>query len=242
MRDQAAFWDRWAARYARMPVPDGAAYARKLAMTREHFLPQTELFEFGCGTGSTALAHAPHVARVEAIDVSAKMIAIARRKAEEGGIPNVAFSQASILDHAPAAGSVDMVLALSILHLLRERRAAIARAFAMLRPGGLFVSSTPCLSDSLPWIGLVAVPGHALGLLPDLRMIASRDLRRDLVRAGFEIEHSWLPSRRAALFVIARKPGTGAALRRPVEAERAEAAASDDRPTHPGPAKSRAQP
>ena len=55
------FWDRMAKGYAKSPVKDQAAYEKKLEITRGCFPPDAEVLEFGCGTGSTALLHAPHV-------------------------------------------------------------------------------------------------------------------------------------------------------------------------------------
>lgn len=61
MADLNKFWDRMANKYARQPIADEAAYQHKLDVTRQHFTPQSKVLEFGCGTGSTALLHAPHV-------------------------------------------------------------------------------------------------------------------------------------------------------------------------------------
>ena len=41
-----------------------------------------EVLEFGCGTGGTAIIHAPYVKHIRAIDISGNMIAIAKGKAE----------------------------------------------------------------------------------------------------------------------------------------------------------------
>ena len=76
------FWDRMAARYARQPVADEAVYQRKLEMTRSCLRPDMELLEIGCGTGSTAIVHAPHVRHILATDISENMLAIAREKAQ----------------------------------------------------------------------------------------------------------------------------------------------------------------
>jgi ubiquinone/menaquinone biosynthesis C-methylase UbiE len=81
MTPDARFWNRIARRYARMKVPDEASYRHKLDRTRAYLGPGPEVFEFGCGTGTTALHHAPHVAHVRAVDISPAMIAIAREKA-----------------------------------------------------------------------------------------------------------------------------------------------------------------
>ena len=63
-------------------MADQAAYERKLAITRECLNPDAQVLELGCGTGSTAIAHAPYVRHIRATDVSSRMIEIARSKAE----------------------------------------------------------------------------------------------------------------------------------------------------------------
>ena len=63
-------------------------------------------------------------------------------------------------------GSYDMVLGLSILHLLEDTGAAIAKVHRMLKPGGVFITSTACLGDRMKWFGYVAPVGSFLGLIP----------------------------------------------------------------------------
>ncbi len=79
------FWDRIAPAYSRQPVADSETYTRKLAATQALMQPSMTVLEFGCGTGSTALAHASHVAQIDATDVSAAMIAIGQQKARDAG-------------------------------------------------------------------------------------------------------------------------------------------------------------
>lgn len=59
MPQPSKFWDKMAERYSKRPVSDEAAYQKKLQITQEHLHPHMELLEFGCGTGSTAITHAP---------------------------------------------------------------------------------------------------------------------------------------------------------------------------------------
>lgn len=199
------FWDRIAERYARRPVADEAAYRHKLAVTQEYLGPEMTVLEFGCGTGSTALVHAPFVRDILAIDVSARMLAIARGKAAAAGIGNVEFRQAAIDDFEAPAASFDAVLGLSILHLLADRDAAIARVHRLLKPGGVFVSGTVCLGDGMAWFRLIAVPGHVLGLLPLLRVFTAAELEASLTAAGFTIERRWRPDKGQSVFLVARK-------------------------------------
>ena len=205
-RDRSArFWDRIAERYARKPVADEAAYQKKLDVSRRYFSPDMEVMEFGCGTGSTAIAHAPYVKHIRATDISAKMIEIARRKAHAAGIGNVTFEQSTIEDLQAPARSLDAVLALNILHLLADKEAAIAKVRDMLKPGGVFVTSTVCLGGRMAWFRCVAPIGKALGLIPLVKFITEEDLRQSLKRAGFEIAYDWRHAKGIAVFIIAKK-------------------------------------
>ena len=89
----AKFWDKIAEGYAKQPVADEAAYQKKVQVTREYFQPEMEVLEFGCGTGSTAIAHAPYVKHILAIDISAKMLEIARVKAAAANVGNITFER-----------------------------------------------------------------------------------------------------------------------------------------------------
>jgi len=202
--EQSKFWDRFAERYAKQPVADEATYRRKLAMTREHLRPDMQVVELGCGTGSTALAHAPYVRRIRALDTSAKMIRIACAKAEAAGITNVEFEKGDLLDTPIADGSVDVVLALSVLHLLEDRTATIARVHRILKPGGLFVTSTVCMGETMSYFRFVAPVGSFLGLMPPVRVFTIDDLVAELKRAGFSIQERFTQARKVC-FAIARK-------------------------------------
>ncbi|MCP8884763.1 class I SAM-dependent methyltransferase [Devosia sp. XJ19-1] len=206
MAELSTFWDKMADKYAAQPIADEAAYRTKLARTQSHFTPEMDIFEFGCGTGGTAITHAPHVRHVHAVDFSARMLDMARQKAKAAGVDNVTFEQGDITSLSIAPASYDMVLGLSILHLLKDRQAVIDRVFAILKPGGRFVSSTACIGDSMKWLGVIAPLGRAFGLLPMLNVMTHDQLRDSLTRAGFAIEHDWRPNPHAAVFIIARKP------------------------------------
>ena len=112
--------------------------------------------EFGCGTGSTAITHAPYVKHIHAIDISGKMLEIAQGKAEAQNIDNLTFEQATIEEIDVPEGTWDVVLGLSILHLLDNKEEVIAKVQKMLKPGGIFVTSTHCLGDTMKWFKLVA--------------------------------------------------------------------------------------
>ena len=202
----ARFWDRIANRYARSPVSDEATYQRKLKLTRDLLRPDMQLLEFGCGTGSTALVHASRVEHILATDISAKMITIAKDKAAAQGIENITFQRATLEEVPVPADGYDMILGLSVLHLLDDHRSAIDRTFQMLKPGGVFVSSTACLGDNMKVFKLIAPVGRFLGVLPTLRVFTESELANSFTEAGFTIETQWSPGKNKGVFIIARKP------------------------------------
>ncbi|MFW2404329.1 MAG: class I SAM-dependent methyltransferase [Gammaproteobacteria bacterium] len=196
------FWDKIAARYAKRPVADEEAYQQKLRVTREYLRPDMQVLEFGCGTGSTAIAHAPYVQHIRAIDVSANMIAIAQDKARADGIENVTFEKLTIEELDVPDASFDAVLGLSILHLLEDKEAVIARVHRILKPGGIFVSSTACIGDSMKYFRIIAPVLSFVGL-PSVSVFKVEELEQILTAAGFTIDHQWQPGRGAAVFIVA---------------------------------------
>lgn len=199
------FWDRIAKRYAKKPVADEASYQKKLEVTRTYFRPDMEVLEFGCGTGSTAIAHSPHVKHIHAIDVSSKMLEIAQEKADRDNIDNVTFERSTIEDISIPDQSLDAVLGLSILHLLENKEETIAEVHRMLKPGGVFVTSTTCIADSMKFFKMIAPVGKALGLMPLVRVFTKEELVASLTESGFEIDHQWQPNKSAAVFIVAKK-------------------------------------
>jgi ubiquinone/menaquinone biosynthesis C-methylase UbiE len=209
MLSTAEFWDKIAPKYSKKPVLDEQVYQKKLQITRECFRPDMEIMEFGCGTGSTAIAHAPYVKHIRAVDISSKMIEIAREKADAHHIANITFEQSSIDALTLPDASLDAVLGLSILHLLENKEEVLAKIHRSLKLGGVFVTSTVCLGDKMPFFKLVALIGKRLGLLPILSVFTVKQLETSIRNAGFTIDFQWQPAKSHAVFIVAKKPDAG---------------------------------
>ena len=164
-----------------------------------------EVMEFGCGTGSTAIAHAPYVKHILAIDFSKKMLEIAQGKAGANNVGNITFQRSGIEEFSAPDQSFDVVMAHSILHLLENRKMAISKVYDLLKPGGLFVSSTVCIGKKKSFLRYVLPIGTFFGLLPLVRFIDAKELADDIIAAGFEIVHQWQPGESKAVFIIAKK-------------------------------------
>lgn len=199
------FWDRIAPGYARQPIADQGAYETKLEITRSYMEPGFEVAEFGCGTGGTAVLHAPHVRHITAIDFSNAMLDVARGRARDAGVSNVSFVAGDINDFEMPGESLDMVMAMSLLHLLKDPEGAMARVYGMLKPGGYFVSSTGCMGEMMPVMRYIGPVGKALGLLPQMNVFTKPELVAMIERQGFSIRHDWQKDRKAAVFIVAQK-------------------------------------
>lgn len=211
MDKSAKFWDKIAERYSRQPIADEAAYQKKLRVTREYLHSDMEVLEFGCGTGSTAIAHAPYVQHIQAIDVSSKMIAIAEGKADANSIANVTFRRSTIDEFSAPDQSLDAVLGLSILHLLDNKEKVIAKVHRMLKSGGVFVTSTVCLGGTMMSLLKLIMPiGRFLDLMPLVRFFTARELVDSITDAGFQIDYQWQPGKGIAVFIVAKKTDLGA--------------------------------
>lgn len=203
------FWDKVAKKYSKQPIADEAAYQTKLEITREYFRPDSKVLELGCGTGSTAILHAPHVAHIHAVDISPAMLDIAEEKARAEGITNVTFEEADVSSFSAPDESYDAVLTLSLLHLLENKEETMANIRRMLKPGGVFVSSTVCLGEKKSILRLILPIGRMLGFFPLVKALKVAELERSITQAGFKIVHQWLPKRRKddfkVVFIVAKK-------------------------------------
>ena len=99
-----------------------------------------EILDLGCGIGRVAAALAPSVGSVAGLDVSAGMIAEARRR--HGGVANLSFVATDGQPPAHPAGSLDLVLAVDSFPYLVQAGVAeahVAWAGRVLRPHGRLV-------------------------------------------------------------------------------------------------------
>ncbi len=205
MPKPSKFWDVMARRYAKSPVSDEKSYQQKLEITRGYLTPDMKVMEFGCGTGSTAISHAPFVKSILATDFSEKMLDIARDKAREAGVENVTFKQSGIDEFDAPNQSYDVIMGHSILHLLPDKERVIAKVFQLLKPGGVFISSTSCINNARI-LKIVLPLGHAIGLMPLVRFFSADELLKNFTDAGFEIEYNWRPKASDAVFIVAKRP------------------------------------
>lgn len=205
----ARFWNKTARKYAASPIGDPAGFERTLERVRELVPAGSEIFEFGCGTGTAALKLAGHAGHILATDISDEMIAIAREKAVAEGVSNVSFEVGTADDPRWGEARFDAALGFNILHLIPDRPATLAGIHRLLKPGGLFISKSVSLAEMNPLIRLAIPLMRAIGKAPYVDTVTEATLASEIEAAGFRIESR---ERHAAKgkdvrpVIIARKP------------------------------------
>lgn len=206
----ARFWDRAAKRYARAKIGDPGGYERTIERTRGLLGPGDRVLELGCGTGSTALLLAGGAGSYLATDISGRMIAIAEEKHAARPVPGLSFRTATAGDLADEGESFDAVLGFNYLHLVRDPAGTLRQIHALLAPGGLLVTKTPCVGDMNPLVRRVLIPVmRAVGLAPHVSAFGARDLGALVEAAGFETlatENHGTKGKDIRPFILARRP------------------------------------
>lgn len=187
-------------------------YERTLNRTRDFLLEDTNALELGCGTGTTALHLAASCGQFLATDISPAMIRIASHKAEKQGEVSrdklefkVATAESLIIE----SGRFDVVLGFNYLHLVPDLNQVLTAIHSHLKPGGRFISKTPCLGDMSKLV-LLAIPVMRLfGKAPNTVLTFTKnELVSAIEKPGFTIEvieHHKTEGKDTRPFIVARK-------------------------------------
>jgi len=108
----------------------------------EALLPAAELLggervlDVGCGAGHTAIAFAPHVAHVDALDLTEAMLAETRKAADAAGLGNVDTRRGDVEAIPFPDVHFDLVTCRLCAHHFKSPARAVAEVVRVLRPGG----------------------------------------------------------------------------------------------------------
>jgi arsenite methyltransferase len=175
--------------------------------------PGERVLDLGSGAGFDAFLAARQVGpqgSVIGVDMTAEMIAKARRNMAKIDVTNVEFRLGEI-EHLPVAdGSVDVIMSNCVINLSPDKPAVFRDAFRVLAPGGrLAISDIVALAplpaalanDLATYTGCVA----GAALVRDLeRMLIDagfRDVRIDVKTESRALVSDWMPGRRAEDYV-----------------------------------------
>ena len=136
------FWNRYAGFYDwEIRAFSGTAYQKMYGYIRQRLTDDMTVLEVATGTGLIAINIANAVKQLEALDYSAKMIKVAKKKKVPGNL-NFTVGDATALDYPPAY--FDAVIICNALHIMPQPEIVLENIRRVLKPDGLLIA--PCYS------------------------------------------------------------------------------------------------
>jgi 2-polyprenyl-3-methyl-5-hydroxy-6-metoxy-1,4-benzoquinol methylase len=151
------------------------------------------------------------VKEIHAIDISSKMIDIAKEKAVVGKVENINFLQTDIFDKRYNNESFDTILAFNMLHTVSNPQDVTQRIYELLKPEGLFISITPCLRDKMSFLVNIQIQFVRLlckiGIIPiPIRRLKSSELDDLMAKGNFQtIDTQKIYKGASSYFIVAKK-------------------------------------
>jgi len=152
-----------------------------------------DVLDMGSGAGHCALAFGPKAARVRGIDVTPEMVTVANRLAAERGLQNVTFEQGDVNQLPFDDASFDRVTSRLSAHHYADPQRALAEAFRVLKPGGMFLlvdtvaPEDPALDTFFQAVEFLRDPSHVRNWRGSewVRMVAGAGFEHAAVRERF---------------------------------------------------------
>ncbi|MDD1702777.1 MAG: class I SAM-dependent methyltransferase [Methanoregula sp.] len=98
--------------------------------------PETDVLDFGCGTGLLTFALLPHVRTITSVDSSQGMLDVLDAKIKTQGTRNVQTRLADLENGDLIPGQFDLVASSMTFHHIRDVGKLLDRLAGVIRPGG----------------------------------------------------------------------------------------------------------
>lgn len=191
MSNSIKFWNKISGNYDKQVEKIFSdAYKRTIEYTIKYLKQTDTVLDVGCGTGITTVEIANFVKEIYALDLSDKMLEIAKKKALAKRIDNIIFYQKSIFDQDIKNQSYDVIVAFNLLCYIKEDNDFIKRIYDLLNDGGIFISVTDCLGEKETiFIKLQKLLGQ-IGIIPKMNIYSMLELKNKIDNCKFEILQS----------------------------------------------------
>jgi len=205
------FWDTASENYDKTEERFEYIHSKSRENTKKYLKDSDIVLDYGCGTGTTSCELAIHVKEIHAIDISSKMIGIAKEKAVVGKVENINFLQTDLFDKRYNNESFDTILAFNMLHTVSNPQDVTKRIYDLLKPEGLFISITPCLRDKMSFLVNIQIQFVRflckIGVIPiPIRRLKSTELDVLIANGNFQaVNTEKIYKGASSYYVVAKK-------------------------------------
>ncbi len=184
MTKSEKFWNRIASKEIKSL---GATSQKTIEATIPYLKPTDKVLDFGCGEGTITYRIAEYVGAIHGIDFSSAMIEAAQTNAHTLNIQNVHFSNTNLFDDDLKPETFDVVVAFNVLHHIKDAKSIIQRIQKLLKPNGVFISTTACLGQKKSFQNILLQLIIGLQIIPKIQLYKTADLENMITSSGFEI-------------------------------------------------------
>ena len=191
VRREKRIWEKIAGFYDKQIGKYEDAYEKSIERTKKLVEPEHNVLEIGCGTGIVTFGVADSVDKITAVDISPKMIKVAREKADNYYSNNINFDVQDGCNLPYQDESFDVVLMFNLLHFLKEPALQIRESYRVLKKGGFLITATDCYGDQASlkvkiWLKLQTIL-NKVGIIPYLSNFERSDLVRLMKENGYQV-------------------------------------------------------
>lgn len=206
MTDSEKFWDEKAINFDENAKKFEATSIKMVELTKKHLSKSDFVLDFGCATGTITNKFSDKAQKILGIDISSKMINIARKNMGAGNSNNITFQQATIFKTGHKKEVFNVVLAFNMLHLLETPQKVVRQINELLKPGGLFISATRIRRKNTPFPDSTTDKLRKFSMVPNVQLLEFTDLDNLITSEGFQIiESEDLEGTPVCYFIVAKK-------------------------------------
>lgn len=192
IKGEKRFWDKVASGYDHFIWSTmSKSYKEVLAIITGELKPDDIVLDVATGTGLIAFEAAGIAKNVYGIDISPKMLEVAKRKMKKHSADNIEFRLEDVYATSFSNNRFDVVICSNALHMMKEPKSALFEMRRVLKHDGILITPTFCHAENANLkekIGLNLMRLlRWIGILPHLHRFKRKDILEIIIGAGFTI-------------------------------------------------------
>lgn len=199
------FWNRVAKRVNKHIQKPNEKNLKIVQNLQKHLKSNDQVLDFACGPGIISCEISKNVNAIHAIDISTQMIEIATSHKIEQNLNNITFFRTTIFDDNIQIGSFDVITAFNILHYLEDKEIYMKRINELLKPNGIFISSTIYSKEKKTILFYFFSFINKLKIMPKINFYSLHELENNILKCNFKLIESYDISPFPERFIVVSK-------------------------------------